>query len=284
MSVINNTLVAYYISYQDIDLIVTSMMVVFTFLIVLFNLKYLNFIRETNPTYIRAKELHSDNIKIILEELKSIINSHDLTFDLVSIRPTNRNSDIENNHPNFFNDLKEHEPTNLKISQDWNKYKQYIDDIDLFKFEFFNKIVYKITSDTGLKYASNLGLDENVFDVKLVNKIYKSMFDNHYNNNTILPINVNISMKTMGSKTIYEYGNFAISNDKDKLERLEQIGLHLKDVIGSEEWLMDFKKFDDSKAEFKEIKNELLRKIAEFLLLPLYPEDCNIIESIKKNL
>ena len=284
MSIINNTLVAYDISYQEIDLIVTSLMAFFTLLIVIFNLKYLKFISGTNPTYIRAKELHSENIKTILKELKSRIDSQDLTFNLVSIRPTNCNSDIKNNHPNFFNDLKEHEPTDLKISQDWNKYNQYIDDNESFKFEFFNKIVYKITSETGLKYTLNLESGEDVFGEILVNKIYKVMRDNYLDNAIILPININILKKSLGGKTIYEYGSFAKSNDKDKLDRLEQIGLNLQNVVESEGWLMDFEKLDNSKAEFKEIKSKLLRKIDEFLLLPLYPEDCNIIKIIKKNL
>lgn len=284
MSIINNTLMACDISFQEVDLVITSLMTIFTLIIVLYNLKYLKFIFDTNPTYIRAKELHSDNIKNIVEDLKNRIENYHLSIKLIRNRPTNYNSGIEKNHPNFFDDLEEHEPTDLKISQDWNKYKQKIDDFNSSQFELFNKIVDKINSETGLDYAINVKADGDVFTYDYIVKIFSSISDKHSTGDEIKPIHFDVIKQTHGLEPVYTYENFAKGNDRDKLESIRQIGLNLPKLVEDEGWLEDFNKFHELMDEFEEIKSELLRKIGEFLLIPLYPEDCSIIKGIKKNL
>ena len=284
MSIINDTLMVYDISFQEVDLVVTSLLTFFTFVIVIFNLKYLKFILDTNPTYIKAKELHSENIKHIVEDWKNGIENYHFSMKLTSHQPTKYNSGIEKNHPNFFDDLKEHEPTDLKISQDWNKYKQKIDDFNSSQFEFFNKIVDKIRSETGLDYAENLEAEGDIFTLTFVVNIFNKISDKHSTGDEIKPIHFDVIKQTHGSKPVYTYENFAKGNDGDKLESIKQIGINLPIVIEGEGWLQDFEKFYDMRAKFEEIKSELLRKIGEFLLIPLYPEDCSIIKGIKKNL
>lgn len=286
MSIINDTLMVYDISFQEVDLVITSLLTFFTFVIVLYNLKYLKFILDTNPTYIRAKELHSDNIKQIMIDCKNVIDDYHLSISTTVIRnlPTNYNSGIEKNHPNFFDDLKEHEPTDLKISCDWNKYKQKIDDFNLSQFKFFNKIIDKITSETGLDYAIDVEDDGDIFTYNFIKEIFNSISDKHSTGDEIKPIHLDVIGQTHGLEPVYTYKNFVKGNDRDKLERIRQICLKLPELVEDEGWLEDFDKLHELIDEFKEIKSELLRKICEFLLIPLYPEDCSIIKGIKKNL
>ena len=284
MSIINDTLMVYDISFQEVDLVITSLMTISTLIIVIFNLKYLKFIRDTNPTYIKAKELHSDNIKHIMIHWKNIIEDYHLSIELIRNRPTNYNSGIEKNHPNFFDDLKEHEPTDLKISCDWNKYKQKIDDFNSSQFEFFNKIVDKIKSETGLDYAIDIEADGDIFTYHFIVKIFNSISDKHSSGDEIKPIHFDVIKQTLGLEPVYTYKNFAKGNDRDKLESIRQICLKLPELVEDGGWLEDFDKFHELMDEFEEIKRELLRKIGEFLLIPLYPEDCSIIKGIKKNL
>lgn len=284
MSIINDTLMVYDISFQEVNLVITSLMTIFTLIIVLYNLKYLKYIFDTNPTYIRAKELHSDNIKHIMIDWKNRIENYHLPIKLTTHRPTKYNYGIEKNHPNFFDDLKEHEPMDLKISHDWNKYKQKIDDFNSSQFEFFNKIVDKIKSETGLDYAIDVEADGDIFTYHFIVKIFNSISDKHSSGDEIKPIHFDVIKQTHDLEPVYTYENFAKGNDKDKLESIKQIGLNLQKLLEDEDWLDDFDKFHESMDEFEEIKSELLRKIGEFLLIPLYPEDCSIIKGIKKNL
>ena len=284
MSIINDTLMVYDISFQEVDLVVTSLLTVFTFVIVIFNLKYLKFILDTNPTYIKAKELHSENIKHIVEDWKTIIENYHLSIELITNQRTNYNPGIEKDHPNFFDDLKEHEPTDLKISQDWNKYKQKSDDFYLSQFEFFKKIVDNISSETGLAYVENLEAEGDIFTLSFVVNIFNRISDKHSTGDEIKPIHFDVIKQTHGLEPVYTYENFAKGNDRDKLESIKQIGLSLPKLVEDEGWLEDFDKFYELMDEFEEIKSELLRKIGEFLLIPLYPEDCSIIKGIKKNL
>lgn len=284
MSIINDTLMVYDISFQEVDLVVTSLLTVFTFVIVIFNLKYLKFILDTNPTYIKAKELHSENIKHIVEDWKTIIENYHLSIELITNQRTNYNPGIEKDHPNFFDDLKEHEPTDLKISQDWNKYKQKSDDFYLSQFEFFKKIVDNISSETGLAYVENLEAEGDIFTLSFVVNIFNRISDKHSTGDEIKPIHFDVFKKTPSLEPVYTYEKFAKGNDRDKLESIKQIGLSLPKLVEDEGWLEDFDKFYELMDEFEEIKSELLRKIGEFLLIPLYPEDCSIIKGIKKNL
>ena len=286
MSIINNTLMAYDISYQEIDLIVTSLMTVFTLGIVIFNLIYLIYIRDTNPTYIRSKEIHSEKIKEIASNWDDEISNTMKEIFFIEKKQDKYLAEVEKDY--FFNDLKEHDPKNLNMFKTWDEFKIKMDEINSLKYDLIKKINDKINSQTGLIYNENLDSPGNTFTFQVANKILIKI-DKIFRGEMYRPYIVD-DFKIDGNKEIEgehyslitHYAK-AINKDIQCLHNLQQfLTTKLKDTSNEEGWNDDLKKIYEIHSQLNGIRAELKTKINEFKSLPIYPEDCEIIKRVKK--
>lgn len=285
MSIINNTLVAYDISYQELDLIVTLLMTVFTFVIVIFNFGYLLFIYNTNPTYIRAKEIHSEKIKEIASNWNNEISNIMETLGHIREKPDKYCAKVENEY--FFNDLKEHDPQNLNVFKTWDEFKRKIDEIRFLQFDLIEKINDKINSQTGLIYNNDFNSPCNIFTYDITMKIWMKL-EKIYNGENFESYSVD-KFKINGNEEIegkyYEIitGFAKATHESQGIDKLQTfLTTKLKNTIDEEGWNDDFKKINETYSQLNPIRVELNKKIDEFKSMPIFPEDCEIMKRIKK--
>lgn len=284
MSIINNTLVSYDISYQEIDIIVTFLMTFFTFVIVIFNFKYLYFIHDTNPTYVRAKEIHSEKIKEMASEWSYEIPDRNDMFYFTEKNPNEYCAEVENEY--FFNDLKEHDPRNLNMFKTWNEFKSKIDEINSLKFNLVNKINDKICSQTGLIYNNDFDSPGNIFTYEITNEILLRL-DRIYYNGEFWPCSSD-EFDGYDEEIAGEYyhiirGRAKATHESQCISNLQKfLTIELEDIFDKEGWNDDFNAIGETISQCENIRTELNKKIDEFKSIPIYPEDCEIIKRVKK--
>lgn len=285
MSIINNTLVAYDISYQEIDLIVTSLIAGCTLGIVIFNLIYLIYIHDTNPTYIRSKEIHSEKIKEIASKWEDEISKTMTNIVFNEKKPDKYHAKVEKQY--FFNDLKEHDPKNLNMFKTWDKFKIKIDEINSLKYDLIKKINDKIKSQTGLIYNENFDSPGNTFTfqvtTKILIKINEILHGEMYKPYRVDEFKIDGIKEIEGEhySLITDYAK-AINKDRKCLEYLQTFLTKLKDTIDEEGWNDDYKIIYENQSQLDNIRAELKIKINEFTSVPIFPEDCEIIKRVKK--
>lgn len=257
---------------------------IFTFMIVLFNLLYLRFIYNSNPTYIRAKEIHSENLKMVASDWKGEIKTPIEKLDAITKNPENYCAKIEKN--GLFMDIEEHEPISMRLMHGWHEFKGDLIEFDFLKYNLFNKIVDKITSETGLGFKEELSPGDNVFSLRLYERIYNQLenkFTKDLEIRSIKRHDFRIDKEiTKGYEKYYTIGGFAGSDQEQQLTKLQLLLEDLPRITEEEGWIDDFNVIHKTYLYLTSLREDLISKIDYFILLPLFPEDCEFINRIKK--
>lgn len=241
------------------------------------------------PTKIEVEKRHSDDLKSLIEQWKSEIVNHSIQnpFDIKANK--NYSLDIPAEKELYFNDIKNHIPSDLKLFVVWEKFKENWKKYEENRHEFFKRLKDDISKKIDLSFTTSWDKKPG-FSIHLIKHIYadlSSIFEGRK------PYWVKYEGKIHKIDDRYEFksDDYLFWSDKKHVAEKAKKSYYgiLKNLQKSPYIKIAKKLMNDNKQLYDE-REELIKKLNYLTFIPLLPGKCKyikwslpgVIENIKR--
>lgn len=230
---------------------------------------------RSRPIKLEIQKKHSDDLKDIIHDWKSQIPSPERALNLIVNEPQVIEILVEKEY--LFSDLRNHMPSELRLFDVWETYKEALFQYNNRRYTLFQNIKNEALNRTGLPIGE--GSEPRVLRIDFCKQIYTNVF-----------------YTAEGRKKAYtdsDYRSHAINNNAIQLvcdnqsiahinsELLDEIkGIHQNwmDELNSESiYVEEARNLISLKNQLDSSKMQLERELKEYKRIPILPKNCKYI-------
>ncbi len=230
---------------------------------------------RSRPIKLEVRKKHSDDLKEIIHEWKSQIPSPERAMNVVVTEPLVIEISAEKEY--LFSDLRNHMPSELKLFDVWDTYKEALHQYNNRRYTLFQNIKNEALNRTGLLIRE--GSESGVLRIDFCKQIYANVFytaegrkkdytDSDYRSN---PINNNEIMLACDNQSIAHINS-------ELLDEIKRVHQNWMDELNREsEFVKEARNLSSLKNQLETSKMQLERELKEYKRIPILPKDCKYI-------
>lgn len=233
------------------------------------------------PTKIEVERRHSDDLKDLIKRWKSEIEnlSPKSPYEVNIQEGYSLNLSVEQEI--YFQDIKNHIPSNLDLLKSWNKYKKNWYEYEKNRHAFFNSIKDEVSEKIGLswfQYSHEWNKNPG-FSTRLIMNVYEDLF------NIIEAKRKPYHLKEKGEfreeqgrYTFYARDGLFWSDKKDVAKKAKESYYDVLKTLSQSQHIEGAKKLISDYKRLIQEKEDVVRNLNYFAFIPLLPGKCKYIK------